>query len=135
MKTFKIAVTGGRDHRLTEGESEELYRIILGCLGHPKVSGVVLLHGDCRGVDRDCARYADKWGVQEVPYEAPWDWVKQLTRSNVIPGGTKKPAGPLRNWIMVKAADLLVAFPGGRGTANCIKQARELGVEVVEVGR
>jgi len=29
--------------------------------------------------------------------------------------------------------DLVLAFPGGRGTANMVKQAREQGVEVREV--
>jgi hypothetical protein len=29
--------------------------------------------------------------------------------------------------------DLVVAFPGGRGTANMIHQARERGFEVLEV--
>jgi hypothetical protein len=31
--------------------------------------------------------------------------------------------------------DLVVAFPGGRGTANMVKQARAAGVAVMEVGR
>jgi hypothetical protein len=29
--------------------------------------------------------------------------------------------------------DLVLAFPGGRGTANMMRQARERGVRVVEV--
>jgi hypothetical protein len=29
--------------------------------------------------------------------------------------------------------DLVVAFPGGTGTANMVKQARAAGVEVLEV--
>jgi hypothetical protein len=29
--------------------------------------------------------------------------------------------------------DLVVAFPGGRGTANMVRQARERGFEILEV--
>jgi predicted Rossmann-fold nucleotide-binding protein len=30
---------------------------------------------------------------------------------------------------------LVIAFPGGHGTADCIKQAKELGMKIVEVGK
>lgn len=29
------------------------------------------------------------------------------------------------------SADILIAFPGGRGTANCVQQAEQLGVPIV----
>ena len=35
--------------------------------------------------------------------------------------------------LMEGKPDLVVAFPGGAGTANMIKQARKAGVEVIEV--
>jgi hypothetical protein len=51
-----------------------------------------------------------------------------------------KAAGPMRNRTMlagvnspVSNADLLIAFKGGRGTADCVRQARELGIPVIEV--
>lgn len=53
-----------------------------------------------------------------------------------------KAAGPRRNAEMLavlvaerdKGADVcVVAFPGGRGTADCVRQSRALGVRVVEV--
>ena len=41
-------------------------------------------------------------------------------------------AGPIRNKQMLEEAkpDLVIAFPGGAGTANMVKQAREAGVKV-----
>ncbi len=30
-------------------------------------------------------------------------------------------------------ADLVLAFPGGRGTADCVRRARGPGIEVLEV--
>jgi hypothetical protein len=44
-------------------------------------------------------------------------------------------AGPIRNRRMLEEGkpDLVVAFPGGNGTANMIEQARAAGVKVLEV--
>lgn len=43
-------------------------------------------------------------------------------------------AGPIRNTIMLLTKpSLVVAFPGGRGTANMVKQARDGGIPVLEV--
>lgn len=44
-------------------------------------------------------------------------------------------AGPLRNkWMLdFGQPDLVIAFPGGPGTANMVKQSRERGIDVWEV--
>jgi hypothetical protein len=44
-------------------------------------------------------------------------------------------AGPIRNAWMLEFGkpDLVVAFPGGRGTADMISKARKAGIEVCEV--
>lgn len=133
MSTYRIAVTGGRDHRITTEEREYL-RDFLAFLREDR-EFIVLLHGNCRGVDREAARLAEEWGFPAVPFEAPWNYVMRDAGGERLPQKVGTQAGPLRNWMMLQAADLLIAFPGGRGTANCIKQARELGVEVAEVGR
>ena len=46
-----------------------------------------------------------------------------------------KAAGPIRNRKMLTEGrpDLVVAFPGGRGTADMIAQSKAAGVRVVEV--
>lgn len=45
-----------------------------------------------------------------------------------------KAAGPIRNRRMLLEGmpDLVVAFPGGRGTADMVRRARAAGIEVVE---
>jgi len=45
-------------------------------------------------------------------------------------------AGPIRNQQMLDEGrpTLVVAFPGGRGTADMIRRARSAGVEVIEIG-
>ena len=44
-------------------------------------------------------------------------------------------AGPIRNKQMLEEGkpDLVIAFPGGKGTANMIGQAKEAGIPVREI--
>lgn len=42
----------------------------------------------------------------------------------------RKAAGPIRNGQMADYADVLIAFPGGAGTANMIQQAKARGLKV-----
>jgi hypothetical protein len=44
-------------------------------------------------------------------------------------------AGPMRNQRMINEGkpDLVVAFPGGRGTADMVRRAKAAGVEVIEI--
>lgn len=46
-------------------------------------------------------------------------------------------AGPRRNGIMLRDGrpSHILAFPGGNGTADMVKQAREAGIPVVEIKR
>lgn len=46
-----------------------------------------------------------------------------------------KKAGSIRNQEMLEMEkpDIVVAFPGGRGTADMVRKARRAGVEVIEV--
>jgi len=44
-------------------------------------------------------------------------------------------AGPIRNQEMIDECkpDLVVAFPGGRGTADMVRRAKAAGIRVIEV--
>jgi hypothetical protein len=80
----------------------------------------LLIHGGASGADRMAGEFA-KW--QGIPVqEYPADWAKH-----------GKAAGPIRNRQMLDEGkpDLVIAFPGGRGTANMIDQARTSGVRVL----
>jgi hypothetical protein len=46
-------------------------------------------------------------------------------------------AGPIRNLRMIvqEQPELVVAFRGGSGTANMMKQAREHGIAIVDLNR
>jgi hypothetical protein len=91
--------------------------------GSPRFEGppTHLIHGGAPGIDSALAAWARRWTtwpVSEIP--AAWD-----TYDNF--------AGPLRNSLLVRAADFLVSFGGGSGTANCVRQALEHGTPVVDL--
>lgn len=109
------AVTGGRDFYPSSPIYEAYLRSIL------TVRNVtILVHGDCRGADRWAAAIAESAGVRTCPMAADWERFGRR-------------AGPLRNEFMSKVPgmSLLIAFPGGRGTAHCVSMFERAGVEVV----
>jgi len=83
---------------------------------------ITIIHGDAKGADF-CARlWAILWSTSEERFPANWDKYG-------------KSAGSVRNKQMLEEGkpDLVVAFPGGNGTANMIKIAREKGVRVLVI--
>lgn len=122
-KPLRILVCGGRDFndrgavfreldRLTTDEGELLPR-----------NGTVIIHGACpTGADR----WADEWAVINWCRceEFPADW-----------GVFGRSAGPRRNQRMIDEArpDLVVAFPGGRGTADMVKRASVARIPVLQI--
>lgn len=112
-----VLVCGGRDFNdwllmtltLDEVDSED----------HP-IS--LLINGAARGADKMSTNWALCNGTDYVEYPADWDKYGRA-------------AGAIRNRQMLVEGkpDLVVAFPGGAGTANMIKQARDAGVEVMIV--
>jgi hypothetical protein len=87
---------------------------------HDESPITLLIEGGAKGADRIARDWAESRGV-EVHTEPP-DWDKY--------GDS---AGPIRNnkMLMMKP-DLVLAFPGNQGTLDCMKQARRLGIEVIE---
>ena len=121
---MKVVVTGSRCFE----EHELIWKTL--DLMHAKEPIRRLAHGDCPdpngvpgavSVDQECARWADAHGVPFKPY--PADWKKH-----------GRAAGPIRNREMLKAErpHLVIAFPGGQGTHNCVRTARKLGLRVVK---
>jgi YspA, cpYpsA-related SLOG family len=82
----------------------------------------VLIHGLARGADSLAAEWAERNHVDVEGYRADW--------KKYGPG-----AGPIRNAEMLKKGHpkLVIAFKGGDGTRNMVKQARAAGVPVLEI--
>lgn len=75
-----------------------------------------------RGADSLAVRYAEQYDCPVEKFPALWD---EHGRS----------AGYIRNKLMLDEGqpDLVVAFPGGKGTENMKTIARKAGVEVQEI--
>lgn len=82
-------------------------------------SDIVIIEGGATGADQLAATWAMVNCAQLQEFKADW---KRHGRA----------AGALRNQLIIEAGkpDLVVAFPGGKGTANMIECARKAGVEV-----
>lgn len=109
---MKVIVTGGRDY----DNYDEVCKV-LDALG---VQHVVT--GGAKGADRLAETYIDDFGFTYRRYEADWDKYG-------------KAAGPIRNRQMLEENKdcIVIAFPGGKGTADCVRQARQLGMVVLKV--
>lgn len=81
-----------------------------------------IIVGDARGLDRIVRDYCG--------YD--------LSHPNVVVARWEsygKIAGHVRNRQMLELLpDLVIAFPGGKGTRNCVRQAKDRGIEVRHVG-
>ena len=116
---IRVAVTGGRKYHDERRVCDVLNEI------HAERPISTLMHGGQSGADEAAAFWA--LTLKEVPcvitFPALWK----------TDGG--KAAGPRRNRRMLTEGkpDLVVAFPGGKGTANCVAIARELGIEVLTI--
>jgi hypothetical protein len=80
-----------------------------------------VIDGDARGADRMAGEWACRRDIENIKFRAEWE---KLGRK----------AGPIRNQFMLDEGrpDVVVAFPGGWGTADMVRRARLAGVEVTE---
>jgi YspA, cpYpsA-related SLOG family len=109
----RVGVTGGRDY-------DDAPNVALAIMFYCQ-PGDVLVSGHARGADT-LAEEAARFFELEVETH-PADWQKYGKR-----------AGFIRNEEMVYSGlDLLIAFPGGNGTADMVRRARQAGIRVVEV--
>ena len=111
---MKIIVCGGRDYKNLGVVFDALDTL----RGDEEID--LVIQGGAPGADEIAATWAKQTGI--ACHEEPANW-KEYGRS----------AGPIRNALMADmGADLLVAFPGGAGTANMIKVAKSAGIPVLE---
>jgi predicted Rossmann-fold nucleotide-binding protein len=109
---MKVLVCGGRDYRDLPYVYEVLDEI------HAEHGITLIIQGGCSGADEKAALWAKGRGVPCLAHYA--DWKKH-----------GKAAGPIRNAAMLKwEPNLVVAFPGGAGTASMVNIAKTASVPV-----
>jgi len=113
---MKVLVCGGRDYV----DRESLFATLTAI--HTATPFALVIHGAAKGADRLAGEWAESVGIPVAAYPADW---KRYRGS----------AGPRRNAQMLAEGkpDLVVAFPGGTGTANMIGQATAASVQVHQV--
>jgi hypothetical protein len=116
-KEITVAVTGGRGYTDKEKVFDVLDQVL-------KAKGIrTVVEGGCpTGADAHTRQWAGTRGVFSCTCNALWESFGMA-------------AGPVRNRAMLKffSPDVLIAFPGNRGTRNCISAAVDLGVHVVRI--
>lgn len=116
---MRVLVCGGRDFGHPNTLEEDFIRLTL----YQNLSYKdVIIEGEARGVDLAARRFAEEHGLAFEAYPADWD-------------KHGKAAGFIRNKEMLTKGkpDIVIAFPGGRGTAMMVELAKKAGVKVIEV--
>lgn len=116
---IRVLVCGGRNFN-----DRDFVWNTLNDIDHSHGPIAVVIHGAATGADSEGMIWAQGMGRKHAPFAA--DWRRH-----------GKSAGPIRNQRMIDEGrpDLVVAFPGGRGTADMTMRARKAGVPVVEASQ
>ena len=111
---MRFLVCGGRDFLDKEFAFLTLDRL------HAQRGIGLIIQGGASGADYLGHRWAEERHLASVEYSADWN-----THGRA--------AGPLRNARMIAEGkpDIVIAFKGGRGTADMIRKAEAAGIEAV----
>lgn len=112
-----LLVCGGRDYKDQDRMNKVLSKI------KKDWKEIEIIHGGASGADSLADDWARVHKVKRTPYYAKWK-----THG--------KSADPIRNKQMLEDGkpDIVVAFPGGKGTENIIAIAEKAGVPVIKIG-
>lgn len=114
--THRVLICGGRDF----DDRELVARALNNYFYKMRPSDVTVIVGRARGADTLAEDYARLRYMSVAPY--PADWRKNGRR-----------AGPIRNQKMLDEGkpDAVIAFPGGKGTADMVSRAKAAGIPVI----
>lgn len=113
---MKVIVCGGRNF----DDRAMLFRVLDSL--HEQHRFTLIIHGMARGADRLADNWAQYNQVRSYRFHAAWD-------------REKRGAGPLRNARMLDKGqpELVIGFPGGRGTRDMMRKALDANVKVLKV--
>lgn len=122
-RTFGWHAANERGHVTRNFEEIKLFNSVLDEYYQKGPEQVRLVSGGAKGADQLAEEWAKDRQVPIYIFHAPW--IRHGKRS-----------GPMRNQMMLDEAkpDLVIAAPGGRGTANMIARAKAAKIEVRKIG-
>lgn len=115
-----VLVTGGRNYGERIEERERLHDALA------QLRPTCVVHGYARGADRIARQWTSNRDILAMGFRAEWE----------LDG---KSAGPARNarmvaWVKERLrlgeSVIVLACPGGKGTADCVRQALRAGLSV-----
>jgi hypothetical protein len=117
-RPMKVLVCGGRNFRDVRAVKDALTDL------HMESHITKIIEGGASGADCYAAEWADEWSMAHETFSADWQ-----THGRA--------AGPIRNQKMLDEGkpDLVLAFPGGRGTDDMVRRATAAGVRVLKPGQ
>lgn len=118
---FTLCVTGGRNYDNRQKLNLVLNRVL------ERFEVTLLIEGGATGTDYWARLWAEEQGIKVKTYEADWN---NILAAEAVIGHTpfgiayNKLAGFVRNQKMLDEGkpNLVIAFPGGRDTADMIKR-------------
>lgn len=112
---MKLLVCGGRDY----SHKDHIWNVL--SVVHGRTPITMIAHGGASGADSEAGRWAIANHVRQQIFRANWK-------------AEGRAAGPKRNQRMLEQfrPDAVIAFPGGRGTADMVRRAKAEGVKVVQ---
>jgi len=117
MDGIRMLVCGGRDYADKDTVFLELDAIL--------ADNVIdcVMQGAATGADHLARLWCLSREVDCLNFKADWD-------------RDKKAAGPIRNQRMIDEGkpNLVVAFPGGRGTTDMVSRAKKARIQVIQAG-
>jgi hypothetical protein len=125
----RVIVCGGRDFKdrdfFSSRMNEIAYRLFERTVADEYgnfLYSTTIISGGAKGVDQLAIDWAIVENTGYKEYKADWDKYG-------------KAAGPIRNQQMIDEGkpDLVIAFPGGKGTADMVARAKQAGIEVIEI--
>lgn len=131
---MRVLVCGGRDY----ANDKRVFEVLTGL--HTGACGPItcVIEGGAKGADGIAAWWSCKKGLtNHEQYHARWDDIE--VADAVVRYRNGRPynaaAGPQRNQRMIDEGKptLVVAFPGGKGTADMVARARAARIPVLEV--
>lgn len=115
-KPFYVLVTGGRDFSDLQLLNRAMH-LTLQCM--PVGRRMCIVHGCASGADKLADHWAKSW--KAPVFRVPAEW-----------GRFDKGAGHIRNQQMLDwlPIDRVLAFPGGKGTADMVARAHKANIQV-----